>query len=60
MLNALVDNRDSSADAFQCGNVTISRHQCHSTVSSHGNRDLIMLSEAGNCGPKELVLCQDL
>ena len=42
MLNTFANNRNSSTDAFQCGNVRIIGHQFHSKVSRE-NRDLIML-----------------
>jgi hypothetical protein len=60
MLNALADNRNSSTDAFQCGNVSISRHRRHSPITFRENRDLIMLGTAGDCGPEGLFSCQDL
>jgi hypothetical protein len=60
MLNVLFENRNSSTDAFQCGNVSITGHLFHSKVKSNQNRELIMLDEAQDCRPKGWVLCQDL
>jgi hypothetical protein len=40
MLNALVDNKLCSNDAFQYGNVGISSHRFHSEANSCETRDL--------------------
>jgi|HubBroStandDraft_2_1064218.scaffolds.fasta_scaffold531608_2 hypothetical protein len=60
MLNTFVNNRNSSPDAFQCGNVRITGHRFDSKSHSRENPDLIMLGEAGDCRPEGLVLCEDL
>jgi len=75
MLNALVDNRLSSKDDFQYGNVGISGHRFHTKADCRENRDLHCVGRIRDCHslrwavsqvlqrvcrPEGLVLCQDL